>query len=243
MNTHEKIQSIPFEDRVALEELFSSFIFEDTFGYTLFGNKPISLGGNFRVTPWANVLAGCRCGGAFWKKWEIWEKYQDQFLSSKYLLISEPHFLGKSDLDELILLINKRAFLKSLENHLITFENILKQKIIPEEFLGEIENGTLSFFDSIQKNETLLGILLGYGKHNAEMFYQRKKIFKFDCLTFFGDHYYSPLVVNDVFFVADQNHPETKYLRSKYTQLRGKISEIYAKGDLLTITLGQFVAD
>ncbi|EFB40134.1 hypothetical protein pah_c260o041 [Parachlamydia acanthamoebae str. Hall's coccus] len=46
-----------------------------------------------------------------------------------------------------------------------------------------------------------------------------------------------------MFFVTDQNHPETKYLRSKYTQLRGKISEIYAKGDLLTITLGQFVAD
>src|SRR5262249_19654421 len=148
-----------------------SLVNDSHFGYTLFGDKPVSIASYFKITPWENFIELGQCDEIFWKRWKIWEKYRDQFNIQNYLLLKE----NSLKVDE-ILIINKRNFLDTVVNYLDVFETILKKKINPKEFLSEIEQCQVSFYDSIQNNEMLLGILLGYGKHNSFLFYQRQKI-------------------------------------------------------------------
>ncbi len=151
-------------------------------------------------------------------------------------------------------------FIKCVNEHLGLFQRVLNKKIDPRIFLEEIENDH-SLLKSIDHNEMLLGIVLGYGKNNASLFVKRSKnSFEFyqddefyvgdaelqpihKKLGFFGDYSYSPLIVSSVHFVADLEHPETKALEKKYRELRGKISAIYAQGDFLEITLSKLTED
>lgn len=132
------------------------------------------------------------------------------------------------------------------------FERVLDQKINAKKFLNDIEIGKISFVDSIQNNEMLWGILLGYGRHNASLYNRRERqYFKAMILSDValrkskiklkpcGDYNYSPLIMGSVHFASDPEHPETRSLEKKYKVLRGKISSIYAKGDFLEITLSQ----
>ena len=129
------------------------------------------------------------------------------------------------------------------------------------------------FSPVIKDNQMLWGILLGYGVHNAKLYYKRDKLEQFinseilpkipekkpiptknfssieeeyeylnSKLQLFGEHIYSPLLVRTLHFVADLEHSETKTLKKKYRDLRGKISAIYAKGDFLEITLSKLTS-
>ena len=75
----------------------------------------------------------------------------------------------------------------------------------------------------------LLGILLGYVKHNASLFIKRDsnslEFFVGDAelkpiynkLDFFGEHRYSLLIVKPIQFVADFSHPETNFSKNTVT--------------------------
>lgn len=244
------IEQIPLEDRKKLEELFYRLINEEHFGYTLFGDKPISLGSYFKVTPWENLIELGQCDGVFWKKWQIWEKYHHLFPMKQYLLLEEESKNKNYEITN-ITIINKDNFIKTIKKHKAIFEKILKRKVDPEEMLNNIELGKISFVNSISNNDLLWGILLGYGKHNA-LLYNKRKNEHLRCssirhsnskLEAFGDYNYSPLILGSVHFVADLHHREAQILQKKYQELRGKISAIYAKGDFLEITLSQLVSE
>lgn len=260
----DNLVKIPSDHQQELRLLFYRIFFTDDGVYTLCGDKPVSLSGDFIITPWENTLEGVRCSGTFWKWWDIWGKYKDLFPSTKYLIIREPHTLNKQkniDLkNDLIVLINKESFKNCINEHLSLFEALLNKKIDPKIFLEGLENNHLSFLESINHNEMILGILLGYGKNNASLFVKRNRnSFEF-CqdndfyvgdaklkpihkkLNFFGDYRYSPLIVGSIHFMADFSDQETKALRKKYQELRGKISAIYAQGDLLEITLTKLIS-
>lgn len=253
-NCKKILEEIPPEDRSTLSSFFTSLI-DDQFAYTLFGDKPVSLAARFMLTPWENTIEGIQCSGAFWKKWKVWEQYKHLFHLKNFLIIKEP---SKSKNFKIlnILIINKIEFVNIIKRYLALFESVLERKIIPEEMLKDIESNKLSFIDSINDNQMLWGILLGYGKHNAILYNQRERNY-LDCLSLsdqamkhslikletFGDYFYSPLVIGSVHFSADPEHPETKILEKKYRQLRGKISAIYAQGDFLEITLFQLTSD
>ena len=61
------LSKIPSKDKQALERLFYWIMHNDHGNYTLFGEKPISLSGDFIITPIGNLIGGDRCGGIFWK--------------------------------------------------------------------------------------------------------------------------------------------------------------------------------
>lgn len=231
------VEKIPPEDRKTLEELFFSFVYGDNFGYTLFGDKAVALSACFKITPWENFLELGEWDGLFWKKWETWEKYKTLFPIREYILTREKSSFGA----EFFFLINKKTFIGLLKNNLETFEAILKINIHPEQFISKIENGETSFLESINNSEMLLGMCLGYGKWNALLFSQRDKIFKNDCLKFFGSYERSLLRISSVHFMADPDHEETLHLKEKYDQLRGKLSAIYAKGNFFEITVEQLI--
>lgn len=126
-----------------------------------------------------------------------------------------------------------------LNNNLSIFEKILNKTIEPNNFLALIEKGEISFSESIQNNEILLGICLGYGENNSILYYLRNKILQNNYLDFFGDYNYSLMRINSLHFIANHQLEETKKLKTKYQNLRAKISEIYSRGEFLEITLSQ----
>ena len=269
-NTKEILSKIPQSDRDVLESLFYQMMNNSHFSYTLFGDKPISLSGDFTLTPYGNILwAKFQCGGVFWKNWEIWEKHQDDFLIKNYLFIKEPSSSNATD----IIFINKKQFIKIVDKHLDIFKARLRRSLTGRSLLDEVEEKR-KFASIIQNDEVLWGVLLGYGLHNAQLYDERSKLEKFihseelpkipekiptprknftsieeeynflnSQLQFFGEHTYSPLIASPVHFVADNSHPETKDLEKKYKALRGRISALYAKGDFLEITLSALTSE
>lgn len=251
-SSRDALNSIPQEDQEALRQLFR-YLNDDHFAYTLFGDKPVSLSGDFTITPWENVLERMRCGGRFWQKWEVWEKYKHLFPIKNYLLVKEDsHFQDSQN----IILINKQEFIKIVNQHLALFERVLDRKINPEQMLKDIELGKISFIDNIDNNQMLWGILLGYGKHNAAQYNKKNREYfnaralsdaplKYSTIKLdpFGEYDYSLLMMGSIHFAADLNHPETIALEKKYKELRAKISAIYAQGNFLEITLAQLTSE
>ena len=271
-NTKDILSKIPQSDRDALVSIFYRMMHADNLSYTLFGDKPISLSGDFNLTPYGNILwAKFQCGGVFWKNWEIWEKHQNDFLIKNYLFIKEPS-INSSDVTNIIF-INKRQFIKIVDKHLDIFKDRLRRNLTGKSLLHEVEEKR-KFASIIHNDEVLWGVLLGYGLHNAQLYNERLKLEKFinieelpkipekkpsprknftsieeeynflnSQLEFFGEQTYSPLIASPIHFVADSSHPETKDLEKKYKALRERISAIYAKGDFLEITLSALTSE
>lgn len=246
INIRKFLDEISSEDRSALCSLFSSLI-QDHFAYTLFGDKPISLSAHFVLTPWENTLEKISSDGLFWNQWKVFQSYQNRLPLINFILIQEPSKSKNWQISNIIL-INKHAFITTVKSHLNIFESVLGHKINPQEMLKSIEERTISFADSINNNQMLWGILLGYGTHNAALYNKQDREYlhvrdsaKYSQITLqpIGDYNYSPQRIGSVHFVADLEHPSTKILQQKYQNLRGKISAIYAKGDFLEITLSK----
>ncbi len=269
-NIQDILDKIPREDRKALEYIFYRLMKSDNFSYTLFGDKPVSLSGDFTLTPCGNILTGHRCGGVFWKNWKIWERYQNKFKIKDYLFIKEPSLNCPNVVN--VVFINKKCFVEKVNQHIDIFRNKLSNDLTGENLLVQIEKNQ-KFSPIIKNDEMLWGILLGYGLHNAKLYCKREKLEQFisiedfpkipekkpiptenfssieeECeylnskLRPFGERHYLPLISNSIFFVADPEHAETKALEKKYRELRGRISAIYAKGDFLEITLSKLTA-
>lgn len=245
------LENISDKDKEDINLLFSYLIKKDQFAFTLFGDKPVSFSGYFILTPWENIIEQVPAYPNFSKSWQIWEKYKNLFTFKNYLILNEKDDQKNCKMSHIII-INKKAFLKTIYQHLSLFESILRHKVIPEQLLSDIESGKISFRNSINNNQMLWGILLGYGKHNAILYNRRERDYlnhvmlsspalEYSTLKLkgCGDYGFYPYLIGSVYFVGDLDHPETVALRQKYRKLRGEISAIYAKGDFLEITLSK----
>jgi hypothetical protein len=266
------LSQLPEQDRDVLNRLFYQLMNDDFFSYTLFGDKPLSLSGEFVLTPYQNTLSGLRSGGVFWKQWAIWKKHENKFPIKNYLFIEEPSLNCQNVVN--IFFINKKAFLQTVTLHLDTFRQLLGYSLTADSLLEKIEKERC-FIKNINYSERLLGILLGYGDHNAKLYCRRHHLRKFivsqtmprlpekipspsknfssieeECkflhqkLSAFEDHNYSPLVLPPIQFAADRCHLETKQFKQKYARLRGNISSLYAQSsDSLELILTQMTAN
>jgi hypothetical protein len=243
------LDTIPKESQEDLKYLFHIVFLEQDGAYTIFGNKPVSMAGKFLIDSWETTIKGEV--GKFGKAWKTWQNYKNKFIINNYLIIGERHTFKKSDSVVLnVSVINKKAFIKTVNHNLFLFETLLDQKIDPKKILDDIEKGKLLLWQSIKHNEILLGILLGYGNHNAYLFNEKsffrthylfsRKISKLKCSD---EEIYPLMIVNPVQYSADLDHPETKMLQKMYKNLRKKISAIYSQGDFLEITLSQLISN
>ena len=93
-----------------------------------------------------------------------------------------------------------------------------------------------------------MGILFGYGEHNAELFEKRNEFIKmfpnkrkntpFKLQPFSSTQLpLNALMINLPQFVADLDNAETKQLKQKYLLQRREILKRYESGDFLEITL------
>ena len=102
----------------------------------------------------------------------------------------------------------------------------------------------------MKHNNLLIGILFGYGRHNALLFKKRCDFYKelpkrrAECpykLQMFNTTELSlnHLMLDLPHFAADLEHPETKQLKQKYLLQRREILKHYESGNFLEITLEQ----
>lgn len=151
-----------------IESFLKVLVYEHQFGYTLFGDKPVSIAGYFSEEPVENLLWGKWDRSNLRNLWKIWEKYQKNLTINEYVLLHE------TDVDmeriQVISIINKKAFLEKVRAHIDLFQSILGNHITPELLLEKASAPHASLFRILKCNEGLYGILLGFGKKNAFAF-------------------------------------------------------------------------
>jgi hypothetical protein len=174
LSIQQKVQSIPEHDRIILQDFFQSLYADGDFAFTLFGNKPIAMSDHrieltfLEASPTARKKAIIQIRG-----WAIWKKYRHLFPTTQFFMF------GNKDQNTSfsIRLVAKKQCLKSIQGHLALFQEIFGPKKT-EDIFDEIIHQWIvhNVFDNPTFPEhyfQCLGILLGYGKSNAEAFEKR----------------------------------------------------------------------
>lgn len=273
------LNQISQTDRDKLKLLFE-YLFKshEPFAYTLFADKPMSFSFVAKQEPSAEstlnfirideyalfLLKENNLPGVFYAQaWDVWEKNVCSSKLKNFLFLKRK--LGNS---MAIFLINKEAFHKTVNAHIKLFKNLLGKDIDSKKILNQIEQENSDICEILHQHDCLLGILLGFGKHNSLLFerrenlekklnclhfvqsYQEMQVIKnqidnlWNVLQFRNDYYTSDLAMgNSIAFVADRDHPESKILEMKYNEQGIRISEIYSQDDWFEETLLQLISD
>ncbi len=170
-NISEIIQQIPESDRKDLEHFFRLLFKEELFGYTLFGEKPIS---SADFAPPIYDIQHYRLRIIFNKGWEAWQRNEH--------LLSQKYFSLKREEDELtrsthFYIINKAATLQAITNYIDNFKNELGNKKPPEQLLEQLCDPK-DRVNNVLKSQFLWGIFFGFGKDSARIFQREEEILK-----------------------------------------------------------------
>ncbi|CDZ81091.1 hypothetical protein BN1013_01619 [Candidatus Rubidus massiliensis] len=95
---------------------------------------------------------------------------------------------------------------------------------------------------SINNNQALLGLCLGYGKHNSLLFTIKDFILIEDAFR----RLYIPKRlrrISSLGFRADLDSDETKLLIKNYKKCQENLSAIYANGNFFEVSLKQLLAE
>ncbi len=250
--TKQIISNIPEKDREILDEFFRKLFFFYEFGYTLFGDKPVSFETFDLEQEQKPELFQTSSTG-----YKTWSRYANLFPSQKYLfLFFEDQVEGICE----ITLINKDGFVKAVEAHIDKFSEVFGPEISPEKLLTLVVERQSLYNTPMHHRADLIGILLGYGKINAELFQKRNELL----MTGAGirkkrttpSHGYQSIeeelaALNKSLqsfskegritlnymrlpgFAADPGQEETIRLRKKYIKLRRLITERFVQENVL----------
>jgi hypothetical protein len=267
------LKKIPEKDLEDIRYLFNNLIYKGHFSYTLFGDKAVSLSyctisepSKFKILKNQNKKLIQIANNILGIKWEQWKRYQSLFPIKKYLIVEEKSTINPYI--KYIILINKEHFVKTFYKNQAIFHKELESQITGEALLTQIEQKR-ELRSIIKNSELLLGILLGYGAHNAALYAKRELLqllydqYKYvlvknspiikeldkqadaitDVLQPCDEYVYNLSPIPATHFVADLQSKETLALKKKYQTLREKVSVIYAQGDALEITLSTLIQD
>jgi hypothetical protein len=260
---------MPKEDRENLEWFFRGF-WESS--YVLFGTKPMAFdrikdprhAHVVHIFDFMESITHCRPSAQVEiKGWEVWRKYKHLFQSSNFILLEN----READWTT-IFLINKQVFLQKVRENLDCFQEILGSNITPEQVLDDCLKSKDLIKDALKGHDGLLGILLGFGRHNAYLYWRGNQIKPWDDappkslttspgfstleeeyahidarLTGFLNlliNDFNPFLLDLPEFRADQNHPETEQLKKEYFETYKKIIKLYENGNILELMLQQF---
>lgn len=223
--------SISDIDKNQIARLFSFLMFDEKFAFVLFGSKPMATIGFEKSTP---LILGFIYPSIFFELeslWHTWEKYYPLFMSNNYQFV-----INDNDQWFQIYLVNKSLCIKHIEQNISLF-----QKEMGDLSGYEVLNKILSsndVFATLNKNQTLYGILLGYGSTNANAFHQKysKNHFYLEGIQF-NDEPSLPFMLGIPNFVVFKSNDEVKEIKMNYLNERENILDIYSKGDFLEITL------
>jgi hypothetical protein len=288
LTTSDILKKIPFKDKKKLDNFFKLLIVDNAFGYTLFGEKPLVVT-DFSTSATLNERP---TNSQIFEGWKTWEKYRHLFPRQHFSLNCIENYNSSKEKYQTIVLFNLKQlkhYFKSrnpnipkrahgnieylFKKNFISFKfNDRKAKILfshqsePSKFVKKIhqlfKNSEIS-----PKEHLILGILLGYGKRNAERFARFNDIFntlielpyfpqkvpeEFDILNDFTKEnlFYTkehrlqkPMLdadyTNRIQASASQMITESNLLTKKWQSL----SQIYPDGPMTLVRLPVFVAD
>ncbi len=247
--------------RVELNPFFRLLFQRSEFGYTLFGQKPMSFYSYFIKLPSECVMFGSFTDPKIEKHYLTYGKYKDELSFVNYIILDQLCISNKfptSGIVRDVFIINKRAFTAAVNEHLSLFKEKLGKGVCADGLLRDIESGKNILFDVLKEDELLWGILLGYGDHNAEIYARREAIKDGKTIALapgyssleeelnaidgllegFTHEYFIDLIPLPM-FMCDANHIETQMLKNKYQQVQEHIRTVYNSPDFLDLVLHQ----
>ena len=262
---HQCLNALSAQERGDLTSLFRSLFLNSGFDYTLFDERPMAFSAYFTRVPSMNV----HCGFTYppedaW--WKTWEKYRDFFPMKRFALITTQDYLHNS---VRIYLINKKLYFKVLASARPNSQWVVNSGKTLEELSKIFHDFTI---EELPNYHELLGILLGFGENNANLFYRRDLLENIlsgkhpeygksvlmgnldrfqkeldqinNTLTFMQlpNTYTHLQMVRPLGFLVDNTTMETKKLKVKLQKARDKISAIYSQGNFLEITLEKLIS-
>lgn len=237
--SHPNLEQISLEDRQKLEKFFDYLMHNSIIGYTLCGDKPASLE-TFpvlaKIPPHyaVKILAKHPGYSIVWNGIETWQRYSHLFSSTNFVLRFVPA-------DSTIVLINKRAALKVIEDNLDLFQQYSNSKQIAAEFLEDVCCPKDKDY-MIRYNKTLLGILLGYGRNNSLAFVKRSYVQKLENFKLYNTNEALNRFMSPGFFIINDgtNEEENKKIRETLHQARQQIEVSFKNGHYLESFLDLF---
>lgn len=181
-NVSKILSTLPKDDKEELEWLFRYLNFDAATSYVLFGNKPMGFALFYEIEPhFSKILDPYDFEDSFTRLsqlnvrinrgWNSWKKHRHLFPSTNFLLIE-----NRNSKCIRIFMINKREFIKKVEENIDIFREFLGNHITPDAILNDCITSNNVIDSTLKNNDYLLGILLGFGRHNAELFFRRKQI-------------------------------------------------------------------
>ncbi|MFV0339604.1 MAG: hypothetical protein ACK5MA_03090 [Parachlamydiaceae bacterium] len=204
-----------------LELFFEDLIKYSTLGYSLCGDKPVSVEHVPQLTRVPIFLATTGYFKYSWYSiiglgWDCWMKYAERFPSSNYCLRT-------SDDLHAIILINKKASLNAISENIDLFQKYLKTNKTPIELLEELCHSEPCMI--LDSHPVLMGILYGFGRNNSIAFAnaghgQPLKFFNQGTLYIgLSDHF----GVGFRTLSDESNFKENNFLRTQYQTTKKKL--------------------
>jgi hypothetical protein len=265
--------TMPLKDKRRLDYFFRDVCFLHEWAYTLMGSKPMSI--YDYLHPWAAIRrffshphVGDMLSEAFWPPhfrlicylfnpeqlklklgWETLQAYMDRFPQDRFVFFSH---LDREDRVGLVL-IDKIKLVNVVKKHFPDFQEVLELlSIEPEELF---HNKTLYLFVTSLNTDSMIGLVLGFGRENARLFEKYSKMDSDEWpLTFpwpekgmahlerlnekmlsfqawdISDLFYPP-------FACDPSTEETRQLKHAYEAEREQIIKYYQGKDVVEATL------
>jgi hypothetical protein len=262
---HTTTSPLADEEQQDLESFFRMLFTQSEFAYTLLGDKPLSFYSYFYRQPKACLILAKFFEPKLEHHYTTYQKYKHLFSTNNFLLLDQPCLSNKfptAGYARDILIINKQAFITTVDKHENLFSKRLATPVTGKSLLSEIEGNKNVLFEVLQEDELLWGILLGYGGHNASLYARQEEIrthrsvmassgfentqdemaFIDDHLTTFSDDYNLYLIPLPKFGFDDQNG-DTSVLINKYRETQKRICEVYCSPNFLTLVLKQLTTN
>lgn len=234
-----KLENLTNEEKNDLTSFFKICFCSYEFGYTIFGEKPMSLDaidlirgnledyGEYKDDEWVVCEYKKKEG------WDVWRKHFENLQMNGFSLIFYPvpnhpeivHFA----------IINHNNFVFVLKENLDEFQSVLGRKITPQEILNEYKKGEGEIFNAIKNHDGLLGILLGFGKENSFKFMNNEKLSpSIDPMSLKGVGMES---IRLPCFMVAEGSSETKKIMKSFSNQKKHINEVYQKENFLELVL------
>jgi hypothetical protein len=158
----EILKTMSIQQRTFLRCLCKEILYNSTMGYTLFGDKPISVISDFHRPESVRRYFFLRLSLPFIRK------YNSLLNTHNFAVILDQDFSGPC-----LYLVNKRAFINAVQNNITLFRDVLGKNVTPEQLLSVVIEMKTPFEETLKGSHALFGVLFGYGIENALLFERR----------------------------------------------------------------------
>ncbi len=232
---------------IVLDRFFRTMLLESEGGYVLFDKKPVCINGFYVVDQFYGENArhketvDLRAGAEEWKK--ILPIHNNIII----------HVKNKEDSDVKnhfhILFINKKLFLKTVQDNIILFQYILGPSVTPEGLLSKLIDPNETFHSVLKSNKVLIGIILGFGTQNS-LYGSRVELLQESLQSTEHPPLKTGLLENKkmnnffkeiILFIRPSNNPSALHLQPSfsYSSTKDEINDLISRMDVSSTQLSQ----